>query len=218
MNQNTYIELLPNSWFEMKSFIRAQDYVNIPQYDKPKHHDVQKYLSMTNMEKLKFIQSYNNSTNSQYYYSIMNLPKYSTYIDELTNEKGRGFDTNKKKLYNELVKVCDDIKIKELEEKIRTEMESKVKVSEKKPYKKKAIPKALKSSVWIKYVGKEIGTTKCLCCNVHDISQLDFDCGHVIAESLGGATDIDNLRPICSKCNKSMKVMNMDEFKTKFFK
>ena len=29
MNQNTYIELLPNGWFEMKSFIRAQDYVNI---------------------------------------------------------------------------------------------------------------------------------------------------------------------------------------------
>jgi len=82
---------------------------------------------------------------------------------------------------------------------------------------KKAIPKALKSSVWITYIGKDVGAVPCPCCNVHEITQLAFDCGHIVAEARGGTTTLDNLRPICSKCNKSMQAMSMVEFKKKFF-
>jgi 5-methylcytosine-specific restriction endonuclease McrA len=32
----------------------------------------------------------------------------------------------------------------------------------------------------------------------------DFHVGHNIPESQGGATDIKNLKPICSRCNLSM--------------
>ena len=79
-------------------------------------------------------------------------------------------------------------------------------------YKKTTIPKALKIAVWNKYIGEEIGKSKCLCCNLTDITQMKFHTGHIIAEACGGLTNIDNLKPICESCNKSMKTKNMDEF------
>lgn len=78
---------------------------------------------------------------------------------------------------------------------------------------KTQISKSLRVAVWNKYIGIKIGETKCLCCNIFDISQLNFECGHVVAKSLGGSTEIDNLRPICGSCNKSMGTMNMEDFK-----
>jgi hypothetical protein len=79
--------------------------------------------------------------------------------------------------------------------------------------KKKAIPKSLKIAVWNKYIGEDIGKAKCLCCNLTDITQLKFHTGHIIAEANGGESNIDNLRPICETCNKSMGTKNMEEFK-----
>lgn len=82
---------------------------------------------------------------------------------------------------------------------------------------KTPIPRAVKNAVWIKYVGEEVGNTKCFVCNLKTISQMTFHCGHVIAEANGGQIHIDNLRPICSTCNQSMGTMNMDEFRNKHF-
>ena len=45
------------------------------------------------------------------------------------------------------------------------------------------------------------------------ITPFNFEVGHNIPESKGGATDINNLRPICSKCNRSMgDDYTIDEF------
>ena len=82
--------------------------------------------------------------------------------------------------------------------------------------KKKAIPKALKRAVWDKYVGEDVGRTLCLCCNHVYIRQIEFHCGHVIAEAKGGEMTIENMRPICAQCNLSMGTTNMDEFKKMF--
>jgi chromosome segregation ATPase len=82
--------------------------------------------------------------------------------------------------------------------------------------KKKAIPKTLKNKVWNKYIGIEIGQTKCLCCKLTDISQLNFHCGHIISEKDGGKITMENLKPICGSCNSSMGTMNMDEFILKY--
>ncbi len=79
-------------------------------------------------------------------------------------------------------------------------------------YKKKIISATLKKKVWDKYIGLEIGKTKCLCCNITDIIQMSFHCGHIIAESKGGETNLSNLKPICQTCNLSMGSQNMDEF------
>lgn len=79
-------------------------------------------------------------------------------------------------------------------------------------YKKKSIPKSLKIKVWNTYIGEDIGKIKCLCCNTIDITQSIFECGHIIAEAKGGETSLENLRPICSTCNKSMKTINMNDY------
>jgi len=83
-------------------------------------------------------------------------------------------------------------------------------------YKKKRISATLKRLVWNYWIGEEIGKSKCLCCNVTDINQMSFNCGHIIAESKGGETILSNLKPICQNCNSSMASMNMDEFMKTF--
>lgn len=72
------------------------------------------------------------------------------------------------------------------------------------PTPKATIPKALREQVWIQYVGPKF-QTKCLvswCSN--KICVFDFEVGHNIPESKGGTLEIVNLRPICSRCNRSM--------------
>lgn len=69
---------------------------------------------------------------------------------------------------------------------------------------KAAIPRALREQVWIVYAGR-VYERKCLipwCQNT--MSVFDFHVGHDVPESGGGATDMMNLRPICSRCNLSM--------------
>ena len=79
--------------------------------------------------------------------------------------------------------------------------------------KKKPIPATLKRLVWDKYIGESIGKAKCLCCDLTDITQMSFHCGHVLAEVNGGTITIDNLRPICQNCNLSMRKTDMNLFK-----
>lgn len=69
---------------------------------------------------------------------------------------------------------------------------------------KAKIPKALREQVWLKY-NKRVYDSKCYIgwCN-NKINVYDFEVGHNIPESKGGLTIIENLRPICSRCNKSM--------------
>ena len=71
--------------------------------------------------------------------------------------------------------------------------------------KKKKIPLAIREQVWIAYLGDKAFRHKChvkWCENI--ITPFTFEVGHNVPESKGGRTSIDNLRPICSKCNKSM--------------
>lgn len=86
---------------------------------------------------------------------------------------------------------------------------------ERKP-RKKTIPPSLKIKVWNKYIGEEIGKSKCLCCKLQDIYQASFSCGHIIAENDGGSMSLENLKPICVSCNSSMGTKNMDEYIKEF--
>ena len=69
---------------------------------------------------------------------------------------------------------------------------------------KEKIPVALREQVWIKHMG-QVFKGKCStvwCANI--ITVFDFQSGHNIPESRGGSTTIDNLVPLCSRCNLSM--------------
>jgi len=82
--------------------------------------------------------------------------------------------------------------------------------------KKKAIPPTLKIKVWNKHIGDEVGKTKCMCCKLKDIYQASFSCGHIVSEFNGGELKLDNLIPICTSCNSSMGVKNMNEYINEF--
>ena len=79
--------------------------------------------------------------------------------------------------------------------------------------KKKNISAAVKKLVWNTNIGEDIGKSKCMCCESTDITQLSFNCGHIVAEAKGGTTIVSNLKPICQNCNSSMGTINMSEFK-----
>lgn len=81
---------------------------------------------------------------------------------------------------------------------------------------KKSIPIAVKRLVWNKYIGEDIGKSKCYCCKLSSITQLSFHCGHVVAEKNGGDINVDNLRPICQSCNSSMGTINMNDYISKY--
>lgn len=77
---------------------------------------------------------------------------------------------------------------------------------------KKNIPKSIRNLVWNNYIGEKRGNGLCKCCKKKTISQMDFDCGHIISEYNGGKTIVKNLIPICKLCNASMGRINMHDF------
>jgi hypothetical protein len=107
-----------------------------------------------------------------------------------------------KYLMNEIKIELDNIKILP----VKKEKETKPKT------KKKTISATIKKLVWNTNIGEEIGKSKCLCCKSTDITQLSFNCGHIIAEANGGETIVSNLKPICQNCNSSMGTKNMNDF------
>ena len=84
------------------------------------------------------------------------------------------------------------------------------------PRKKQSIPKQIRNIVWNHYIGDDIIKHKCLSCKKVNITNTDFEVGHVQSEKNGGTHEINNLRPICKLCNHSMGTENMIDFVVKY--
>lgn len=82
--------------------------------------------------------------------------------------------------------------------------------------KRKAIPKAVKTTLWNIHFTENNAKGECKVCN-KEIKMTDFDAGHIVAVANGGSNNLDNLMPVCSLCNKSMGVQNLNEFKKLYF-
>jgi 5-methylcytosine-specific restriction endonuclease McrA len=84
-------------------------------------------------------------------------------------------------------------------------------------FKKANIPKALREQVWLRRMGHRFdGKCRVTWCR-NTISVFDFQCGHNIPESKGGKTTLDNLVPICGRCNISMgNQYTIDEWNATF--
>jgi hypothetical protein len=76
---------------------------------------------------------------------------------------------------------------------------------------KEKIPVAVRNGVWYKYIGGLYYST-CFCCNFEPITKSNYECGHIVSEKNGGKVHLNNLRPICSACNKSIGTRNMEHF------
>lgn len=74
------------------------------------------------------------------------------------------------------------------------------------------LSKVIRQLVWNKYIGEKNGLGKCWCCRSKTISSFEFEAGHVVARANGGEDTVENLRPICSLCNKSMGKENMLDY------
>jgi hypothetical protein len=88
-------------------------------------------------------------------------------------------------------------------------------ITKKKSVGKEKIPATLRNSIWNLYIGSDKKNGTCFCCNTETISTANFQCGHIISEKEGGKLTINNLRPVCGLCNKSMGTQNMENFMTK---
>lgn len=73
---------------------------------------------------------------------------------------------------------------------------------------------AARMAVWNRWTegGMYAGSGPCHACG-RLISQQEFECGHVVAVAHGGSDGLDNLRPLCRACNRSMGTKTLDEFK-----
>jgi 5-methylcytosine-specific restriction endonuclease McrA len=79
---------------------------------------------------------------------------------------------------------------------------------------RKKIPKAVRKAAWNKYIDNKKLYGLCYVGCGNEIQIDNFELGHVIAFSKGGEDILDNLRPICLLCNRSMGTQNLEEFRT----
>jgi hypothetical protein len=78
--------------------------------------------------------------------------------------------------------------------------------------KRKPLKVAVRNKVWNMFIGINIGQSICFCCNEEPITKSNFECGHIQAFSDDGDDTVNNLRPICGSCNKSIGTENMETF------
>ena len=109
-----------------------------------------------------------------------------------------------------------------LKTKIKNEKKLKLSYKNEKPKQfniklRKTIPKILKNQVWDTNIGKFNGVGQCYCCGT-GIDSKNFEAGHIISVANGGENNLNNLKPICGCCNKSMGTENMEAFKSKYMK
>ena len=132
--------------------------------------------------------------------NIVNDKKIEIYICELCKKEYNIINEllehkNTEHKYNNNKSIDNfEIEVNKLKEKYKNN------VNTKKVY----IPSALINLVWITYINENDRKGKCYCCCTEEISVSNFDCGHIISHSNGGMITLENLRPICGNCNKSM--------------
>jgi hypothetical protein len=66
------------------------------------------------------------------------------------------------------------------------------------------IPKAIREQCWIQSFGKCYEHTCYIPWCRNKVNVFDFHVGHDEPESKGGTLDLNNLKPICARCNLSM--------------
>ena len=81
--------------------------------------------------------------------------------------------------------------------------------------KRVALPTRLRKRIWMEIMGDRVNGN-CYVCG-DPLDSFSFEAGHVVAHALGGDNSAENIRPVCSSCNKNMGTQNMEEYKLKYF-
>ena len=81
--------------------------------------------------------------------------------------------------------------------------------------KRTSCPQSVKETLWRKYFGNTL-TGECYVCG-KPIDYTSFEVGHNKPHIKGGKWNVNNLRPLCRSCNRSMGTMTVETFKKKHF-
>ena len=81
---------------------------------------------------------------------------------------------------------------------------------------KPKLPPTVRNYVWNMHIGIAPGQGLCFCCKLEPITCGNFECGHIVSRSEGGDDRVQNLRPICGLCKKSVGSMSMEVFMRKY--
>ncbi|MFQ5620687.1 MAG: HNH endonuclease [Candidatus Nanoarchaeia archaeon] len=82
--------------------------------------------------------------------------------------------------------------------------------------KRRTIPKKVKQDLWFRCFGPKKAEGNCKVCD-DKIHFYDFEVGHIKARARGGTDNLNNLMPICSRCNKSMGTQHMKKYKRRYY-
>jgi len=82
---------------------------------------------------------------------------------------------------------------------------------------RKAIPKAVREQLWLRHCGARFSSICPIRWCSNKITVFDFHVGHNVPVSKGGCElDMNNMRPICSRCNHGMGARyTIDEWSNK---
>jgi hypothetical protein len=180
----------------------------------PKYYDLDEYLKLFNKVNLvgtNFIDKHNqiNIKNILKYLKELNNKIKNEYNDDLMSKHTNNF-VNKTGIFLTLKRVNIPELIKDPNAQVLINCET----TPKRP----SISKTLRLQVWKRRFPNSL-EGRCYCCKDTMISfgtTNSFHCGHIVAHSLGGATDVNNLEPICQGCNADMGTRNLNDFKKQF--
>lgn len=85
------------------------------------------------------------------------------------------------------------------------------------PEARTSIPKKLRLKVWRTHFESEEASGICYCCGEEISYENTYEACHVIAHKHGGPDTLDNLRPGCRSCNRSMGTQDLREYKKQFW-
>jgi hypothetical protein len=178
--------------------------------------DLEKAKEIKLYMKIKYSKHLSNSESPRY--PNINLDQFCNYL--LQNYKDKSSktilhimeelnDSKKEELKNE------NIQLYELANKKQGLYLGYIFMKNENGQKRKNIPKTVRYKLWKKYFPNSINGDCYVCKN--DINIENFHAGHRISIKNGGNDNIDNLKIICSLCNLSMGIKNLEEFKERYF-
>jgi len=203
-------------------------YQEVKDYFKDLNNNFELYdiiLDENDLDKSLYIKAYIKKKYSKHC-SNSEVPRYPNInLDQITKYF---LDLNKNTTSNEIINKIEELN-KDIENTLKNSNDQLYELANKKQKlylgyifmksenetKRKSFPKSLRHSLW-RETFQDSMNGYCFVCSC-SVNIENFHAGHIISVKNGGTDNISNLRVVCSLCNLSMGIRDLDEFKNKYF-